>query len=919
MTTFLQDVLKDLNPDDLSNLTFVLPSKRAGIFLRQELSNLVTKPIFSPEILSIEEFIENLSNLKTISNVELLFEFYNVYKSVTPTAELENFESVSKWAQMLLQDFNEIDRFLIPEEQIFDYLTAIQEINHWSLEKNPTTLIRKYLMFWKKLKIYYRQLTENLLEKGLGYQGLIYKEAVENIQNYIESQSIGKHIFLGFNALNTSEEIIIQELLQNNIADIYWDVDEIFFENKNHDAGLFARKYATEWPYFKQNSFKWITQNYKKSKDINVIGIPKNVGQAKHIAAILKEIQERNASMQKTAVVLGDEALLNPVLNSIPQSVNAINITMGLPLKSIPLSSLFHNLFLIHKNPTESFYFKDVLSILSNVHIKPLLSVNNKNEYDDVVKTIKSNNLIYITKARLIKISPHNERLFELLFESWSNDVNKALQHCQKLIFTIKNALKADKNKHLLALEYLFHFNKLFNELIRINNHYEHIKNIASLFTVYNELLHSETLDFKGEPLSGLQIMGMLESRVLDFETVVISSVNEGVLPSGKTQNSFIPFDVKLENGLPTYKEKDAIYAYHFYRLIQRAKTVYILYNTEVDSFSDGEKSRFITQMELEDIHKIKHKTVVPHVPIIENGLIEIQKSEDVLNALKDYAAKGFSPSSLTNYIRNPLDFYFQKILKIKEQDTVEETIAANTLGTVIHNTLEEFYKPFVGHLINVSIVQNMKVKVDCTVEKYFKKLYKEGDLNSGKNLIVFEIAKRYLNNFLDTEIADLKNGNSIEIIAIESENRIPLDIPELAFPVFIKGTVDRIDRRNGVIRIIDYKSGKVDKSKVEIVNWQDITTDYDKYSKSFQILSYALMLEVFKNFKEPVEAGIISFKNLSSGFLKFAKKDRPGPHAKKIEFLNDSILNDFRIELKKLIIEICDPQTPFLEKELKQ
>ncbi len=919
MTSFLKDVLNDLNLSDLSNLIFILPSKRAGVFLKHEISNYSDQPIFSPEIYGIEEFVENLSQLRSITNIELLFEFYSTYKTLTPIENQDSFEAFSKWAQILLQDFNEIDRYRIPEDKIFDYLSAIQEINHWSLDKDPTRLVGNYLSFWKKLKNYYQHFTQELLNKGLGYQGLIYREAVENIQNYMGINASKKHVFLGFNALNTSEETIIQELLQNNMADIYWDIDKNFYENQNHDAGLFARNHQKSWKFYRTHDFKWISKNYETKKNIHVVGVPKNVGQSKHISTILKTLQEENPSLNKTAVVLGEESLLSPILNSVPKSIKALNITMGLPLRSIPLTSLFQQLFLTHKNPSKSFYYKDVINILSHAYISPLLQIDGKNSLSDIKATVTENNLIYLTKDKLASISPQHEALFDMLFDDWDNDVSVALSQCQALILKIKQHLNDDKKKHVLALEYLFHFNTLFNELTTLNTNYGYLENITSLFTVFNELLNSETLDFKGEPLSGLQIMGMLESRVLDFETVIISSVNEGILPSGKTQNSFIPFDVKLENGLPTYKEKDAVYAYHFYRLIQRAKTVYILYNTEVDSFSNGEKSRFITQMELEKKHEIKHEIVVPEVPIVENKPIEITKTPDVINVLQQYASQGFSPSSLTNYIRNPIDFYLQKILKVKEHDDVEETIASNTLGTVIHNTLENFYKPFVGQQITINAIENMKSSIDKMVQDQFKRLYKEGDIYSGKNLIIFEIAKRYISNFLDLELTDLKQGNTIEIIAVEMENSIPLEIPELNFPVFLKGTVDRVDKRNGTVRIIDYKSGKVEKNKVEIVNWEDITTDYDKYSKSFQVLSYALMMDVCNKFNDPVEAGIISFKNLNAGFLKFAKKDKPGAYAQKIEILDKTLLNDFNNELKKLILEICNPDIPFLEKELKQ
>ena len=918
MTTFIHDVLKDLqsNNQNLSDLTFVLPSKRAGLFLKHQLSNVVNKTIFAPEIVSIEEFVEELSQLKSISNTELLFEFYTTYIQLTKKENLDSFESFSKWAQILLQDFNEIDRYLIPQESVFNYLSAIQDLKHWSLEENQTDFVKNYLSFWNKLYNYYTHFTDSLLNKKIGYQGLIYREAVKNLEAYIQNNSEKKHVFVGFNALNTSEETIIQELLQNDLAKIYWDIDKVFMNNQKHDAALFTRQHIRNWKFFKTNSFDWITENYSKDKNISAIGIPKNIGQAKYIGSLLNDLQKENNLLNSTAVVLGDENLLIPVLNSLPPSIQALNVTMGFPLKSIPLASLFDALFKLHKVKSNSFYYKDVINIISHQFIRPLFYIEGIDFSSKIIETIDKNNLVFLTKDRLIKIAEKSSIILDLLFTSWENSVVLALANCSKLILAIKASLDENKKSNLLSLEYVFRFNQLFNELKRLNVEQTHIKDISTLYSIYKELLSSETLDFQGEPLQGLQLMGMLESRVLDFETVIISSVNEGILPAGKSNNSFIPFDVKLENNLPTYKEKDAVYTYHFYRLLQRAKNVYILYNTEADVLTGGEKSRFITQLELEGIHKINHQIIAPQVPTIETKLNVVKKTEALQQQIIQLASEGFSPSSLTNYIRNPIDFYYQKILKIKDHIDVEETVAANTLGTVVHNTLEDFYKPFIGEVLTVDAIKNLKPKIEKTVTHHFKNEYKEGDITKGKNLIIFEIAKRYVSNFLDLEIKGLKSGDNIRIIAIEADNNITINIAELNFPIKIKGKVDRVDECNGITRIIDYKTGSVKQNQVEVVNWEDITTDYKKYSKSFQILTYAYMMQKSIKTNLPIEAGIISFKNLGSGFLKFSKKDSTFSRSKDSLITNETLIA-FETELKNLILEICNPEIDFTEKEI--
>ena len=919
MTTFIFDVLKDLQNSNtnFSKLTFILPSKRAGLFLKHQLPQVIQQTIFSPTIISIEEFVEDISQLKTISNTELLFGFYDTYQKLTPKESQDSFESFSKWAQILLQDFNEIDRYLIPQKNIFNYLSAIQDLKHWSLEKEKTDFVKNYLFFWNKLHKYYSVFTEQLLNKKTGYQGLIYREAIENLESYVKHNTEKQHVFLGFNALNSSEETIIQELLQSGLAKIYWDIDTVFIDNQMHDAALFTRQHKTNWTYFKSNPFNWITNNYSKEKNISVYGIPKNIGQAKYIGSLLNNLKKENPSLENTAVVLGDENLLIPVLNSIPQNIEALNITMGFPLKSIPLASLFESLFHLHKASVKTFYYKDVINILSHQFIRPLLYFEDIDYASIIIETIDQNNLVYLSTDRLKQIANKTANIIDILFANWDKSINNVLENCEQLIIIIKNHLNENKVSNLLSLEYLYRFNELFNELTRLNSEYHHIKDISTLFGVYKELLSTETLDFQGEPLQGLQIMGMLESRVLDFETVIISSVNEGILPSGKSNNSFIPFDVKLENKLPTYKEKDAVYTYHFYRLLQRAKNIYILYNTEADVLTGGEKSRFITQLELEGTHNINHNIITPQVPIIEPSLNVIEKNNNVINRLAEIAKKGFSPSSLTTYIRNPIDFYYQKVLKIKEHNDVEETVAANTLGTVVHNTLEDFYKPLIGSSLSVEIIEGLKTNITKTVTYHFKDVYKEGDITKGKNLIIFEIAKRYVSNFLDLEIKELKAGNHIKIVEIEASNTILVDIPEIDFPINLTGKVDRVDEYNGITRIIDYKTGRVEQSSVEVVNWEDISTDYNKYSKSFQVLAYALMMHDSGKIKLPLEAGIISLKNLGQGFLKFSKKDKPGAYAKKDSLITEETLRDFNTELKQLIVEICSLNVPFTEKEI--
>lgn len=921
MKSFLSHVVNYIlkNNTNISNLTLVLPSKRAGVFLKNELSLQIQQTIFAPDILSIEELVEQISGYTSVSNTELLFEFYTVYKELTPKSEQEPFDSFSKWAQILLQDFNEIDRYLISHTEIFNYLSAVQRIQQWSPDKEPSDLMTNYLKFWDKLQEYYENLVEKITQKGIAYQGLVYREAVDSLEFYLQKNEHKKHYFIGFNALNTAEEKIIQEFLEVGLAEIVWDTDQVFFDDSQHDASLFLRRHRYEWNYFKKHPFLWIDTHFSQEKDIHIIGVPKNVTQAKYIGEILQQLHTNDESLQDVAVVLGEEQLLIPCLNSLPPAIERLNITMGFPLKDIPLATTFNNLFVLQEHyKNNAFYYKNVINILSDTNLRPLFQVNQQNIATIIIDYIQTNNIIFITTEAIIERFPNElQEIAQTLFTFWNNQPKIAIQNSIALIRRLKSVLIQQREQHLLALEYLYRFNEVFNQLQLLVKQHNYITDLKSLLALYKEIISTETLDFKGEPLQGLQLMGMLETRVLDFKTVILSSVNEGILPSGKSNNSFIPFDLKKQFNLPTYKEKDAIYTYHFYRLLHRAEKVYLLYNTEADGLNGGEKSRFLMQLETYKLpnHTITQNVVIPKVPKIESKLAVIPKDDSVLARLKDIAAKGFSPSALTSYIRNPIDFYYQKILGINEYEVVEETVAANTLGTVVHDTLEMLYKPFEGKIVSSHDVKAMFKQVELLVTQNFKKTYGEGNIQRGKNLIIFNVAKRYVTNFLQQELQTLKKGKILRILQIEQTLQAKVEIPNLDFPVYIGGKVDRVDELDGVMRIIDYKTGKVVQSDLEIVDWELLTQDY-KYSKSFQVLAYAYMIYQKQGFSNETEAGIISFKNLQSGFLKFGTKESARARSKN-QTITLELLEDFLSELTKLILEICDISIPFTEKEV--
>lgn len=923
--SFLSKLAEELLNNNSSSLhltNIVLPNKRAKIFLIEELKRQSSTTFLAPKIISIEMLIEEISQLRTLDNIELLFEFYIVYLENTEKSKQQDFEKFSSWAVTLIQDFNEIDRYLIKQTEIFSYLLDIERIKHWTPNvNNQSKLIENHLDFWKLMPFYYQKFTEHLLNKKVGYQGLLYRKASENCLAFAKKTEVTTFVFAGFNALNASEETIIKCLLEHNKASVFWDIDAVFLKDEFHDAGLFLRRIKNSWKHFETHPFNWITDAFSSDKNIEVIGTPKSIGQAKIAGKIIEKIVFENKSLENTAIVLSEENILIPVLNALPVEVENLNITMGYPSKNNPAQILIYKLFQLHlnaqnRNKKQSvFYYKEVLEILNNPLIVSSIQAN------EVVKIIKNSNLTFITSNRLDELFSKydliNNELVHHLFFDWNVSVNEILEKLKSILIYIKTHLSNQNEQDKVTKAFVF---SIYNVVLKITNYYESYKNIENLeilFTIFKQVIDQAQVSFEGEPLKGLQIMGILESRVLDFENVIITSLNEGKLPGGKSNNSFIPYDVKLEKGLPTYKERDAIFTYHFYRLLQRAKNVYLLYNTHSEGIDAGEKSRFITQLEIEHLPNHNFKKVFYNAikPDTIYQPIEVIKTQPILDRLEEIATgKGFSPSSLTNYLRNPIQFYYQRILGVSDNEEVEENVALNTLGTIIHEVLEKMYAPFKGKNIQIQVsdidvmIQNIEA---ITIEK-FKDVYKEGEIKKGKNLIAFEVAKRNIYNFLIQEKQNIEIGDELFILSLEKEHSAEIVHPNLPFPIRIAGKVDRIELRNNTIRIIDYKTGKVEANKLKINTFEGLTLDLAN-DKIIQLLCYALMFQenpLKGNYN--VEVGIFSFKNMKAGFLPFTFGKGRGVVGE--TFITTEFLANFKEELVILIQEILNPAISFKE-----
>ncbi len=937
MQSFLEQLVIHLTEkykDDISELCIVLPNRRAGLFLKTHFVKHLKKTFWAPEVMATEDFVALLAEVEIVDTTTLLFELYETVKAVNGS-ETESFDEFSKWGQILLNDFNEIDRYLVDAGQLFGNLKDIKELENWTLNaENLTEFQTKYLQFWKSLKEFYFNFQKRLLDKHEAYQGLAYKLVSADVEERVKKHPWKKIIFAGFNALNKAEEELIEKLLNAGRAEIIWDTDAYYINNLNQEAGRFIRKYNETGRFKKIKEQNIVVEENllaTEPKTITIIGAAKNVAQAKVAGNLVDTLKQENSGLENTALVLADENLLFPVLHSLPSDLTDINVTMGYPLKNTPVAGYFDLIFSLHENgmkfgkgkATYSFYHTDLIKLLSHPYTAILLTGDNSDaSIRKVIQAIQTRNIVFagFSMIESIFIEFKKEKEFEVLarlLNHWKSPAD-AIKCITSLIDQLKNAIINQReiqseNKASLELEYLFAFTKIIKRIHDLTIDYNTLINdIKTLRSIINQIVRGTTLPFYGEPLMGLQVMGMLETRTLDFENVILLSCNEDILPSGKTVNSFVPFELKRHFGLPTYSDKDAIFAYHFYRLLQRAKNIYLLYNTENDDFGSGEKSRYLTQL-IYELPKVNPSVVIKemlvNIPVKEekhNHTIRIEKSADIIEKLKAKAEYGFSPSLLNRYRNCTLQFYFQAIAGLKEVDEVEETIGADTLGSSIHKVLQNFYTPFIGKKIVADDIKKMKPQVEAATLAVFEEEYSKTAISFGKNLLTLKVALKFINNFLNEEIKNISsnevNSKPTMIKALEQELETNLTVGSQQ--IKIKGNADRIDTIGKLTRIIDYKTGLADTKELKFEEWDEIRTN-TKLAKSFQLLMYALMYQKMNPaIQEHLISGIITFRELSAG-LKTVKVNQS-------EELNVDLLKEFEEQVKLLLSEIFNPDMAF-------
>lgn len=888
---FLNKIIDELlgQNTDLSGFNVILPGKRPIIFIRQILKERNYSG-FLPNFFTIEELIHRIADTQEIQGISLWLFAFDVYKSLNLIPN-DDFSEFLKWFPTLQKDWDDMMKFSESDQAVLHYMFDEERIKDWAqnLGDEDDVPRKKFLNFWKNMNVFLPVLKKKLLEKNWATSGMIHETARKHIDEYSKNTK-EEFVFCGFNAFTPVEEKLVRSLLQWNKGQCFFQADRYYFDDERQEAGKFLRDHKT-WKEFNDSRvFKWIEDDFNQPKNIKVYEVSGNITQTKILPEIFKEID--NKTYSNTAVVLLDENLL-PASLDVMYGIQNLNITMGFPLKNLSFSNAVKQLFYLQKQLEKnksSYYYRDIFPILEELpkSAEDELVINN-------FKTkIEERNIVYISKKLL------NELLSNLSYFNLLQKANSTNDYLDALIAFCQEIKWLDIDD--IQYENVSHFENAFRIIKNQLSPYLFEIKMETLEILINQHINSESIDFQGEPLRGLQIMGLLETRLLNFENVILLSVNEGKLPLGNSQNTYIPFDVRKFFDLHTFLENDSIYAYHFYRLIQDSKNVHLLFNALSSGVNTGEKSRFITQIEMESSHEIEHLIIENSSEPIITQPIEIKKTDIVLERLAKWKAK-VSASHLTSYLYNPIDFYLSKILNTSETDEIEEELSVKNYGNLVHYSLQEVYEALKGKVLKENDLKNSIKAIDQYIGIAIDKLKHQPEFyEKGMNFIHRAIAKKVIETILTYDLELVKSGNLLEIIDIEKRfEGVDFYLNENDKISFF-GFIDRIDRLNGTLRIIDYKTAKIKNLVVKID--EDKIDEYFHNSDRKQALQLCIYQYVVENLPEfwgmPVETGIWSFAEAKKGVVS-------------LQFEKGNI-EDAMKSVKSLIEEILNPDINFIE-----
>lgn len=931
MKTFIDSVAGYLleKYKNLTKVTIIFPNRRPALFLLRSIGERCETPVFAPTTYSIRDFIYTYSNLNKADNITLLFRLYRVYCNIHSQESLYAFEHFISSGELMLADFNDIDNYMVNPSDLFSNLDKAKAIEQWNPGKHELTEFElQYLEFYQKLYDYYRHFTTELLNEGLAYDGLAYRTLAEKILLGNEFIKYGhQYIFAGFNALNAAEKIIIDHFVSKSGGELIWDADISYVDDDKQEAGTFLRANLQQWP----NKYPGFIEDslFSTRKNIHIIGAPLSLSQAKYAGQIAGDIfRAESNEIHNTVVVPADETMLPAILESIPEEIQHINVTMGYELKNSVIFRFIYayiRLFSSSQKKTENkvsfrFSYNSLNIFISHPYFRYIFSDTNISFGEELIRLILERNKLFYTADELESLIHSSAQLSAKepdSFISLLRGISTAAelnQKCTDLTGKIFHAIKIDDIISKNMISSLKEVLKSMHDYILKADFEIHIPLFELLFL---RLTGNLRIPFEGEPLGGLQVMGFLETRCLDFKNVIITNVNEGFIPSGgKRMLTFIPFDLRKYFEMPLPAHKDAMYGYYFLRLLQRAQNIWILYNTEPDVFSGKEMSRYIRQIEYEFTHRAGNNWTVNHQILqvnVKPQLMDkkhsgVEKNNLVLEKIEKRFQKGFSSSSLYNYLECPFRFYLNYILDIKETDSeIAQSVEMDILGTVVHETLKEIYKPYINARLDNSIFDKALRDYKMLLDQQFEKHYPGGEMSTGKNLIILEVARTMIQNVLKS---DIRQSEYETVIPICIENDIPAIVVYNEKTYRLYGKFDRVFMHNQDIRITDYKTGKVD--SLRLIGRGQTFEDLDLSklnNKKFQLLFYLLLYKCsdmqLQTKPDKIHAGIMPLRKFDNTFvpLEYSEKEKEIP---------ESVLNDFKLFIFKMIDEIKNPDVPF-------
>lgn len=900
MDTFIEQSVKFLYQKydrEISDINIIFPSRRGKMFFNMALSHIIEgKPIWQPRFMTMDDLIGERAGIEVADNLRLLVELYKVFS----TFHEESFDKFYFWGEVLLADFDMIDNYLIDARLLYSNIKDIKEIEQlfgegsqeqielitsfWGNVNSSVASVEKdrFMRIWNTLFDIYTLFRAHLTELGIGYKGMISRMAAES-KSVTEKQ---RYAIIGFNALSSSEKKLFKHLQENHECDFLWDYDDYYTQSQS-EAGLFIRE---NLKLFGESNTTTTRANFNTEKDIRVVASPTDSLSAKYTWQFLEECAESGSTSlaQETAIVMTDESLLLPIMYSIPPSVEAFNVTSGYEIRTTQPYALTEELIELQTAALDGkFYHKNIRNILTNGDIQKALSPEEQALTEAYLNRAMRENTIFDECTELLSI-PILKDIFQTKNDSTS--------FSEWLTNILKQVMEGDD-----ALKNQFHFT-ICNAIVKTQSLFEQCGMEVSnkvYISALRKVLHNTKISFDGEPLIGVQVMGILETRNIDFKNVLLLSVGEDTFPSNGGGKSFIPPNLRLGYGLPTISHHEAMYSYYFYRLLQRAERVDIVYCSGSSGLSSGEPSRYIHQLRYESPHMIEERTINVNVTLKPKAQEIYPKDHRIERYWNSDSQSYLSPTAIISFLECPLRFYYKYIEGIQtEEEQMQELLDDRISGNIIHKTLQEIYTPLIRMSHDDLILQlrsynkeKIGTLVECAIKETLQGAYKD---DSGE----LTIKRRIIESYIYNSIAfDISRDDGFMVQALEEEFRHHIVIGDKKIKV--GGTIDRIDLLpNGSVLIIDYKSGARPKGN-------DLDKVFDRSDKTrnkdlVQTLLYALLWRDKHGY--PASSAIYYLRELKSGY-NATVTDESGT---------------FEDKIKGLLAELANKDIPFTQTQLQ-